>query len=184
MPKDYKKVKYSLCAISFNPQTGQFGNQVDTLFSAETEGKSGILPRVSSDGRFLAFTQADYGNFAIWHKEADLCLIDLSNGQVKELPEVNSTEAESYHAWSSNGRWLVFASRRDDGLYSRPYIAYIDENGQGHKPFVVPQHTPDFYQNSMVSFNVPEFIKEPVTLVRKLVVETAKEGKAMKVAAP
>ena len=184
MPKDYKKVKYSLCAISFNPQTGQFGNQVDTLFSAETEGKSGILPRVSSDGRFLAFTQADYGNFAIWHKEADLCLIDLSNGQVKELPEVNSTEAESYHAWSSNGRWLVFASRRDDGLYSRPYIAYIDENGQGHKPFVVPQHTPDFYQNSMVSYNVPEFIKEPVTLDRKLVVETAKEGKAMKVAAP
>jgi Tol biopolymer transport system component len=184
MPKDYKKVKYSLCAISFNPQTGQFGNQVDTLFSAETEGKSGILPRVSSDGRFLAFTQADYGNFAIWHKEADLCLIDLSNGQVKGLPEVNSTEAESYHAWSSNGRWLVFASRRDDGLYSRPYIAYIDENGQGHKPFVVPQHTPDFYQNSMVSFNVPEFIKEPVTLDRKLVVETAKEGKAMKVTAP
>ena len=184
MPKDYRKVKYSLCSIAFDAGQGCFGNQVDTLFSAEKEGKTGILPRVSPDGRFLAFTQADYGNFLIWHKEADLFLIDLKDGLIKELPEVNSVEAESYHAWSSNGRWLVFASRRDDGLYSRPYIAYIDGNGKGHKPFVVPQHTPDFYLDSMTSYNVPEFIKEPVKLDKKLVVETAKEGQALKVDAP
>lgn len=183
MPKDYKKVKYSLCSISFDAEQGRFGKQVDTLFSAEKEGKTAILPRVSPDGRFLAFTQADYGNFAIWHKEADLYLLDLKDGQVKAIPEVNSVEAESYHAWSSNGRWLVFASRRDDGLYSRPYIAYIDENGKGHKPFVVPQHTPDFYLHSMKSYNVPEFIKEPVELDRRMIIETAKEGQALKVAA-
>lgn len=184
MPKDYKSVKYSLCSISFDAQQGRFGNQVDTLYSAEKTGKTAAFPRVSPDGRFLAFAQADYGNFLIWHKEADLYLIDLKDGQVKELPEVNSVEAESYHAWSSNGRWLVFASRRDDGLYSRPYIAYIDENGKGHKPFVVPQHTPDFYQNSLTSYNVPEFIKEPVTIDKKVIVETAREGQALKVAAP
>ena len=183
MPKDYKKVKYSLCSISFDAEQGRFGNQVDTLFSAEKEGKTAILPRVSPDGRFLAFTQADYGNFLIWHKEADLYLLDLKDGQVKAIPEVNSAEAESYHAWSSNGRWLVFASRRDDGLYSRPYIAYIDEDGNGHKPFAVPQHTPDFYKNSMKSYNVPEFIRERVELDRRMIIETAKEGQALKVAA-
>ena len=61
---------------------------------------------------------------------------------------------------------------------------YIDENGKGHKPFVVPQHTPDFYQNSLTSYNVPEFIKEPVTIDKKVIVETAREGQALKVAAP
>ena len=184
MPKDYRKVKYSLCSIPFDAEQGRFGGQVDTLFAAEKEGKSAILPRVSPDGRFLAFTRADYGNFAIWHKEADLYLLDLKDGQVKAIPEVNSAEAESYHAWSSNGRWLVFASRRDDGLYSRPYIAYIDADGRGHKPFAVPQHTPDFYQHSLTSYNVPEFIKEPVAIDRRMIIETAKEGQALKVAAP
>lgn len=183
MPKDYRKVKYSLCSISFDAESGRFGNQVDTLFSAEKEGKTAILPRVTSDGRFLAFTKADYGNFAIWHKEADLWLMDLKTREMKELTEVNSSEAESYHSWSSNGRWLVFASRRDDGLYSRPYIAYIDENGQGHKPFVVPQNTPDYYMNSMVSYNVPEFIKERVDIDRRMIVETAKGGQALKLSA-
>lgn len=183
MPVGYKKVKYSLCSISFDPQTGRFGSQVDTLFSAEKSGQTATFPRVSPEGRFLAFTKADYGNFTIWHKEADLFLLDLMNGEVKELEEVNSDEAESYHAWSSNGRWLVFASRRDDGLYSRPYIAYIDENGKGHKPFVVPQHTPDFYLNSMKSYNVPEFIKAPASVDRRMIVETAREGQALKVSA-
>lgn len=176
MPKDYRRVKYSLCSIAFDPQTGKFGHQVDTLFSAEREGKSAILPRVNADGRFLAFTLADYGNFAIWHKEADLYLLDLTTREVKELPAVNSTEAESYHSWSSNGRWLVFATRRDDGLYSRPYIAYIDSEGRGHKAFAVPQESPDEYLESLVSYNVPEFIIEPVQLDRRMIVKTA-QGK-------
>ena len=62
-------------------------------------------------------------------------------------------------------------------------MTYIDENGKGHKPFVVPQHTPDFYLHSMKSYNVPEFIKEPVELDRRMIIETAKEGQALKVAA-
>ena len=183
MPKDYKNVKYSLCSISFDTQTGRFGNKVDTLFSAVKEGKTAVFPRVSSDGRFLAFTKADYGNFTIWHKEADLFLLDLKNGGVKELERLNSDEAESYHSWSSNGRWLVFVSRREDGLYSRPYIAYIDEDGEGYKPFVVPQASPDFYLDNLKSYNVPEFIKEPVTLQRRMVVEVAKEGAFQNVSA-
>jgi Tol biopolymer transport system component len=181
MPDDFKKVKYSLCSLSFDASTGQFGNRVDTLFSASSMGKTAVFPRVSSDGNFLAFTMADYGNFTIWHKEADLCLIDLRTGGTKSLDVVNSPEAESYHSWSNNGRWLVFVSRRDDGLYSRPYIAFIDNDGTAHKPFIVPQAHPDFYLNSLKSYNVPEFIAEPVTLERKEIVKMAKEGIPVKV---
>lgn len=183
MPIDYKKVKYNICSIAFDAQTGRLGTQVDTLFSVERTGKTGTFPRVSPDGRFLALTQADYGNFTIWHKEADLYLIDLQTGELKPMDQANSPEAESYHAWSSNGRWLVFASRRDDGLYSRPYITYIDEKGTAHKPFVVPQASPDDYWNGLKSYNVPEFITGPVKLQRKAVVEMAKNGPAQKVTA-
>lgn len=181
MPIDYKKVKYNICSISFDALTGRFGSQVDTLFSVEKSGETGTFPRVSPDGRFLAFTKADYGNFTIWHKEADLFLIDLNTKEIKDLEALNSVEAESYHAWSSNGRWLVFASRRDDGLYSRPYIAYIDEQGTAHKPFVVPQASPEHYLDGMKSYNVPEFITGPVELERKAVVEIAKHGQARKI---
>ena len=112
-----------------------------------------------------------------------MCLIDLNTKEIKSLDALNSLEAESYHAWSSNGRWLVFASRRDDGLYSRPYIAYIDEEGTPHKAFVVPQASPDAYLDGLKSYNVPEFITGPVNLQRKAVVEMAKHGQAKKVTA-
>ena len=70
----------------------------------------------------------------------------------------NSPSVESYHSWSSNSRWVVFSSRRIDGLYTRPYIAYIDADGRIGKPFVMPQKTGDFYSNFMNSYNIPEFV--------------------------
>jgi len=75
---------------------------------------------------------------------------------------VNSSETESYHSWSSSSRWFVFSSRRIDGLYTRPYIAYIDENGNAAKPFLLPQRDPNFYDEFMKSFNIPEFTKGPM----------------------
>lgn len=50
------------------------------------------------------------------------------------LKEVNSSDAESYHSWSSNSRWFVFSSRRDDGLYTRLYIAHASPDEQIGKP--------------------------------------------------
>jgi hypothetical protein len=70
--------------------------------------------------------------------------------------ELNSDFTDSYHSWSSNSKWLVFSSRRDDGLTTRPYIAYIDNNGIASKPFILPQSDPEFYNSFLRSFNVPE----------------------------
>jgi len=53
---------------------------------------------------------------------------------------------------------MVFSSRRTDGLYTRPYISYCDTDGSFSKPFMLPQKDPDYYQESLRSFNVPEFI--------------------------
>ena len=123
--------------------------------------KSAAVPRVSPDGRYLLFTRGDYGQFHIWHHTADLWLKDLETGEVRSLDEVNSRDVDSYHSWSSNGRWMVFASRRLDGSYSRPFIAYFDVNGKARKPFLLPQEDPENSILLMKSYNVPEFAQTP-----------------------
>jgi hypothetical protein len=165
----YKKIKYSLCKIAFNPETGTFGNKVDTLISASNTGKSISFPRPSYDGKFLMYTQSDYGNFSIWHREADLYLMNLKDGSTRTLKEVNSAETESFHDWSSNSHWFVFSSRRGDGLYTRPYFSSMDDSGHATKPFLMPQKDPRYYDASLFSYNVPEFVTSPVNVnVREL----------------
>lgn len=159
IPDEYDKVRYNICSIAFDADSRSFGSRVDTIFDAAAIGKSALMPRVSPDGRMLMFTMTDYGNFPIWHREAGLYMIDLASGGVHPLEPLNSPESESYHSWSSNGRWVVFGSRCLDGLYTRPFIAHINERGEASKPVLLPQDDIDYYQMEMKSFNVPEFIR-------------------------
>lgn len=161
MPDSINRLKYNLCSVSFDEESRRIGNEVDTLYSAR-EGKSVSFPRVSPDGKFLLCTLSAYGTFSIWHKDADLYIIDLSSRTGRLATEWNSRDTESYHSWSSNSRWVVFSSRRMDGLYTRPFLAYINEKGEMGKPFVLPQQDVTYYHASMKSFNVPEFIKGKV----------------------
>ena len=173
--KRSKEIKYALYKKSFDLDSRRFGPRelvfpADSLIAANDSAatphspKSATLPRVSPDGRFLMFTLGNYGVFHIWHREADLYLMDLATGEVRSMDEINSPETESYHSWSSNGRWVVFSSRRDDGGYTRPFIAHIDKEGKGSKPFELPQRDPDYHRQFMKSYNVPELMKGPVTI--------------------
>ncbi len=74
--------------------------------------------------------------------------------------------AESYPTWSSNGKWLMCASRRDDGNFSRVYIAYFDGKSI-HKPFLLPQQDPEHNTLRLQSYNRPEFMMEPVKITPK-----------------
>ena len=163
LPDSIESLKYHLCAISFDEKTRTFGNRVDTLFHAEKTNKSVSFPRISPDGKFLMVTLADHATFPIWHQEADLWMMDMQDGNKPiNLDALNSPSVDSYHSWSSNGRWIVFSSRRRDGLHTRPYIAYIGADGTVGKPFVLPQEKGDFYQECMNSFNIPELVKGKV----------------------
>ena len=159
--KNYQNIKYNILRMPFDEETNTFGKP-DTVFNASKINKSATLPRVSPDGKYLLFTLGDYGTFHIWHQSSDLYAMNLQTGEEIDFSLVNSPDVESYHSWSSNGRWIIFSSRRDDGSYTRPYIAYIEENGKGRKPFILPQKNTNFYANLMLSFNIPEFMIEPV----------------------
>ena len=164
-PINYQKELYSICRVHFDAKTGHLGEQVDTLINAAVTNKSATWPRPSYDGRYLMYTQTDYGYFSIWHPEADLWLLDLKTGKTQALDGVNSSRAESLHAWSSNSHWFLFTSRRDDGLHSRIYFAMVDHNGCTTKPFMLPQRNPkEYYRRLLYSYNTPDFTSRPVKM--------------------
>ena len=159
----YKDIKYDVLSRSWNPETGEFG-VVDTVFAASALGKSATFPRVSPCGRYMLFALAEYGCFHIWHKDADLYILDLETRNYWPLDKANSPFPESYHAWSSTGKWILYASRRDDTNYSRLYIAHINDDGTADKGFLLPQRSAEFYDFFDRSYNVPEFMVEPVKI--------------------
>ncbi len=171
----YQTIKYDVFRKSFDTTTHEFG-PTELVYAASARGKSATFPRISPDGRYLLFAQGNWGCFHVWHPDADLYIMDLQTQNVHKLEEANSNMAESYHSWSSNGRWILFISRRDDGNYSRLYIAYFDRNGHGHKAFELPQRDPNFYDFYLRSYNVPEFMKEPVKISPQTFASAAKKA--------
>ena len=155
-------IRYNLFRIDFGPSTGRFGDRIETVIDAVAQQKSISFPRPSYDGRFLCYTLSNYGQFSIWHHEADLWLLDLSTGESCPMTAANSGDTESFHNWSTNSRWLVLSSRRDDGLFTRPYFCHVDAKGKVSKAFMLPQRNPrSFYRDRFLSFNVPDFIISP-----------------------
>ena len=163
LPKEYDQVKYSICSLSFDPKTRTFGQSVDTLFNGPASKHSASFPRLSPNGKLLLFTHARYGNFSIWHQDADLYCINLADRRIYPLRQANSSSVESYHDWSSNSHWIVFSSRRGDGLYTRPYFAHINNKGEASKAFLLPSEDPHYYKELMLSYNIPEFITAKVS---------------------
>jgi hypothetical protein len=146
--------------VAFDIERNLWGTP-EIVVSASETGLSAAQPRVSPDGRWLLFCLAKYGNFPIYQPSSDLYLMDLQDLRYRRL-EINSDEAETWHSWSGNSRWVVFSSKRGNGLFARPHFSYVDEHGGFQKPFVLPQGDPHFYDACIQTFNLPEFVESPV----------------------
>jgi hypothetical protein len=158
----FRQVRYDLMRVSFDLDRNAWG-EPELLVSAADTGLSAAQPRVSPDGRWLLFCLAKYGNFPIYQPSSDLYLMDLNTRQSHRL-DINSDQADTWHCWSSNGRWVVFSSKRGNGLFARPHFSYVDEQGEFHKPFILPQRDPTFYDACIQTFNLPEFVLGPVEI--------------------
>jgi hypothetical protein len=162
----YKKVKYDLVRISYDIDNDQWG-EVETVIAAADTGRSAAMPKVSPDGRWLLFCMCDYGYFPPWQQNSDFYIIDLQNAQQTgrysySRLDINSDQAEAWHTWSSNSRWIVFTSKRDQGVFTRCYISYVDAEGKVHNPLLLPQKDPAFYDSCLESHNTPELVTEPI----------------------
>jgi hypothetical protein len=88
----------------------------------------------------------------------------MGKAVLRKLDEINSDRSDSYHSWSSNSRWVVFASKREDGIFARLYLTHLDADGRFSKPLIMPQQDPGFYGRCLMTFNRPELIRQPVTV--------------------
>lgn len=159
-PEEIQSTRYDLVRILFDKETRTFGN-TEVVYHASDSLQSVSFPRISPDGKWLIMTLHDFGTFPIWHKEADLYVLNLENGRSTKMA-LNSSETESYHSWSSNGKWLIFSSKRTDGRSTRPFFAYVNNPEDCGKPFILPQQDPDKYENMLESYNIPELVKDRI----------------------
>ncbi len=169
----YSKIQYNLYRRSFDIASHNFGEE-ELVYDAASSDKSVTLPRISPDGRYLLFALGQYGCFHSRHHDADIVCIPMDKytgtaltGETSsaiDLTLLNSKDySDSYPSWSSNGHWIMLASRRDDDNYSRVYFAYFN-NGKVAKAFLMPQEDPEHHTFLLKSYNRPEFMVEPVKI--------------------
>jgi hypothetical protein len=174
-PAGYDKVKYDLVRISYDINSDKWG-EVETVLSAQDTERSIAMPKISPDGRWLMFCMCDYGCFPPWQQSSDLYIMDLkaaketSKYEYRRL-DLNSDKSEGWHSWSSNSRWILFSSKRDNGLFTRIYISYVDESGKTYKPIVVPKKDPAFYDKCLDALTNAEFVNGPVAVTGERLAE-------------
>ncbi len=180
--KKIERIRFSLACIAFDPETGKFGDSVRTLLDADDYNGSFSLPRVNpvdpdciavSLGTFSSFPSQTYGDLGL----VFLNRPDTPADKAVYMPAdaLNTPEAESFHSWSRNGRWIVYTGKQMDGYFALPYIAYFD--GQTFsKPFLLPQKEGDWYRSSLKSFNLPELTVSPSTLTPETTEKLRREG--------
>ncbi len=174
--EDLMKIKYDLMSVRCDIEKGTLSRPRMVLAAADA-GMSICEPRTSPDGRYLLFCMLNYGVFPLFQSSGDLYLLELDSGNYRRL-ECNSHSSEAWHCWSSNSRWIVFSSRRDNPLLARPYFSYIDSQGREHKPFVLPQRDPAFYDTWLKTYNVPELVSGPITVTQKELLRAVDSGGA------
>ena len=181
-PENYDKLKYDLRRIAYDVETDQWG-KAETVLSADETGLSILLPRISPDGRFLLFCMCRYGCFPVYQPSSDLYLMDLATGDYRKLA-ANSSYSESWHSWSSNSRWIAFSSKRQGGSLTRTYLSYVDQTGQVHKPFVLPQKDTAYYDSLLETYSVPELIAGSVKVSKSLLARVARSEPSVAVDIP
>lgn len=171
IPDYFDEIKYDLVRISYDIDRDKWG-ELETVLSAQDTGLSILLPRISPDGRWLLFCMCNYGCFPVYQQSSDLYMIDLEAAhqtgkyEYRRL-QINSDKSESWHSFSSNGRWIAFSSKRKSGVFTRTYISYVDRQGKVYNPLLLPQKNPTYYDSCLWTYSCPELIREPVSVTKE-----------------
>jgi len=144
-------MKFDLYVVDYNEGKGSPPVAVE---GASHNDKSNYYARYSPDGKWLSFCMADQGSLV--ESSSDLYLLGGNlQGPAHRLECNAAYAADSWHSWSSNSRWLVFASKRDDGIYARLYLTQIDDEGHASPAVRIPLE-----EMPLESFNLPEFLAQ------------------------
>jgi len=155
MKVEFADRKFDLYQIAYND--GKGGKPMPVP-GASQNGMSNYAARFSPDGKWLVFNKAEWSSLVaptakLWIMPADF------SGAPRKLECNGERGMDSHHSWSSNSRWLLFASKRDDGIFARVYLSEIDEEGHASPPIELPS-----LADPMYCYNVPEFMRMDVPI--------------------
>ncbi len=122
--------KYDLYRIPFN---GGKGGKAEPVEGASNNGKSNYFPAVSPDGKWLVYCQAE--NYMLLMPDSRLYIVPLKGGKPRML-KCNFSSLNSWHAWSPNSKWIVFASK-GLSVFTDLFLTHIDEKGNASIPVLV-----------------------------------------------
>ena len=138
--------KYDIYSVPFN--NGK-GGKAELLTGACDPAMSDFFPRISPDGKWIVFCRAS--NFMLLQPDSKLYIMPARGG-IPRLMRCNSRSMNSWHSWSPNSRWLVFASKKQ-GAFTQLYLTHIDEKGMDTPPVLIENAV--FERRAC---NIPEFV--------------------------
>lgn len=141
-----KEFRFDLWSVPFNSGNGGIAKPITGAYS---NGKSNYFPRVSPDGKWIVFTQAN--SYMLRQLDSKLCIVPFGGGEAREL-ECNMDEMNSWHSWSPNSKWVAF-STKGFSPYTKIALTHIDSDGHASPPVLLGNF---IYESKAV--NLPEFV--------------------------
>jgi len=154
--EDKEPFKFDLYRVPFNDGRG---GKAEPIEGASHNGKSNYFAKFSPDGKWIVFCKAE--NYMLLMPDSELYIMPAEGGEARRL-RANTPRMNSWHSWSSNGRWLVFSSKANTA-YTQLFLTHIDEDGESTPPVVLERFT-----GADRAANIPEFVPLPAEAIAKI----------------
>jgi tetratricopeptide (TPR) repeat protein len=154
--EDREPFKFDLYRVPFNEGRGGTAEPIE---GASHNGKSNFFAKFSPDGKWIVFCKAE--NYMLLMPDSELWIVPAEGGEARRL-RANTKRMNSWHSFSSNGRWLVFSSKANTP-YTQLFLTHIDEEGRSTPPVVLDRFTGDDR-----AANIPEFVPIAADSIAKI----------------
>ena len=149
-------IQFDIYRLPFND--GRGGEPLPVA-GASGNGMSNYFPRISPDGRWLVYTRSRSG--IMLQPDSELWIVPAAGGTARRM-NCNRDHFNSWHGWSSNGRWLLF-STKTNGPFTEIFLTHVDRDGNDSPPVRLSRFNDPGY-----AANVPEFAPIPADAIRSI----------------
>ena len=138
--------KFDVYIVPFNNGKGGTARPIK---GASDNGMSNYFPTVSPDGKWVVFCEAE--NYMLLNPDSKLYIVPLEGGRARKL-RCNLYRMNSWHAFSPNGKWMVFSSK-GFSIFTDLLLTHIDEDGNASPPVLLERA-----RKEQRAANYPEFV--------------------------
>jgi hypothetical protein len=149
-------IQFDIYRVPFNKGDG---GGAEPLEGASKNGMSNYFPRYSPDGKWVVYTRSRSG--IMLQPDSELWIVPAGGGKARRM-QCNRKNFNSWHSWSSNGRWLLFSSKAN-GPYTEIFLTHVDEEGNDSPPVLLSRFNDPGY-----AANVPEFVPIRANAIRSI----------------